>query len=421
MKGLSLSDKGIITRRSKLIESTNEKFEKYDFGYMVQSLYDFWLKELADYYIEWNGDGTPQTNVFNAPAGTELQILIRDNFNCERDTTITLEMHPDFQYTLTSPSIICPGLPATVEIAYTPQGDYEVLWNNVLGNNPEQYVAEAGSTLDIVITNESGCEKDTSITIESHPPFNVVVNSVEQSCPGETVDVSLSITPSATYTIEWNGEEGNQTSFETEAGSEVSLKVTDAFGCISDTIISVEAFPEPIASFSVDQSGDCIPFEDIGNVTFINNSVNGASGIWDFGDGRTANFSPSNDVVHAYSEAGTYTIKLNITSAEGCVDSTSLELCTLPEQPVFIADIFSPNDDRRNDTLYVRGKLISRLEFRIYSRWGEVVFESNDVARGWDGNVRGVPAPSGSYYYTITATVGSATRVEEVGEIVLIR
>jgi valyl-tRNA synthetase len=52
MKGLSLSDKWIITRLSKLIESTNEKFEKYDFGYMVQALYDFWLKELADYYIE---------------------------------------------------------------------------------------------------------------------------------------------------------------------------------------------------------------------------------------------------------------------------------------------------------------------------------------------------------------------------------
>ena len=49
---LSLSDKWILTRLSQLIESTNDRFEKYDFGYMVQGLYDFWLKELADYYIE---------------------------------------------------------------------------------------------------------------------------------------------------------------------------------------------------------------------------------------------------------------------------------------------------------------------------------------------------------------------------------
>ena len=49
---LSLSDKWILTRMSYLIKMTNERFEKYDFGYMVQGLFDFWLKELADYYIE---------------------------------------------------------------------------------------------------------------------------------------------------------------------------------------------------------------------------------------------------------------------------------------------------------------------------------------------------------------------------------
>jgi valyl-tRNA synthetase len=49
---LSLSDKWILTRLSSLISSTNTRFDEYDFGYMVQGLYDFWLKELADYYIE---------------------------------------------------------------------------------------------------------------------------------------------------------------------------------------------------------------------------------------------------------------------------------------------------------------------------------------------------------------------------------
>jgi len=49
---LSLSDKWILTRLSDLIKQTNDRFDKYDFGYMVQGLYDFWLKELADFYIE---------------------------------------------------------------------------------------------------------------------------------------------------------------------------------------------------------------------------------------------------------------------------------------------------------------------------------------------------------------------------------
>lgn len=49
---LSLSDKWILTRLEVFISQTNERMEKYDFGNMVQGLYDFWLKELADYYIE---------------------------------------------------------------------------------------------------------------------------------------------------------------------------------------------------------------------------------------------------------------------------------------------------------------------------------------------------------------------------------
>ena len=49
---LSLSDKWILTKLSALIEKTNDQFERYDCGYMMQALYDFWLKDLADNYIE---------------------------------------------------------------------------------------------------------------------------------------------------------------------------------------------------------------------------------------------------------------------------------------------------------------------------------------------------------------------------------
>jgi len=49
---LSLSDKWILTRLSECIKLTNERFEEFNMGDMSQGLYDFWLKELADYYIE---------------------------------------------------------------------------------------------------------------------------------------------------------------------------------------------------------------------------------------------------------------------------------------------------------------------------------------------------------------------------------
>jgi gliding motility-associated-like protein len=377
------------------------------------------LVPAGNYDIEWNGVANGNLT-YDVQAGSEVNLLVTDAFGCEKDTFFTFEAFPDFTYTLTNSDIVCPGEPATIEIDYTPEGVYTVLWNGNSGD-ANIYNTEAGASMDILITDAFGCQKDTSLTINSYPPFNVAVTSPGPTCPGETVAVSIAITPTAAYTIEWNGEELIQTSYSTESGSEVSIQVTDAYECVSDTTVLLEAYPEPIASFSIDQIGDCIPFEDISNITFINNSINGSIGTWDFGDGRTSSFSPGDDAEHSYAEAGTYVITLDIMSADGCTDTTTQELCALPEQPVFIPDIFSPNDDGKNDVLYVRGKLISRLEFRVYSRWGEVVFETKTVSLGWDGRVRGVPAPSGSYYYTITATVGSATRVEEVGEIVLIR
>ena len=382
------------------------------------------IAPVGSYTIECNGvallDG-----VFNyeAPAGSTVIVMVEDNNECAKDTSLVLEAFPSFSYELTNANVVCPGEPAVVEIDYIPDGDYTVLWNGQSGS-PTIYNSEAGSALSIVIRDEYGCEKDTSLTISSYPLFFIDVVAPAPSCPGESATVNLSVSPSplSAYVIEWNGVERNQTFLVTESGSEVTIEVTDVNGCAKDTIVLVEAFAEPVASFTIDQVGTCIPFEDMGSITFINNSVNGQTGTWDFGDNSLpAAFSPGNDVVHGYNTAGTYTVILEIISSDSCIASASQQICTLPEEPIFIPDIFSPNDDGRNDTLYVRGKFVSRLEFRVYNRWGEVVFETTSVSQGWDGNVRGVPAQSGSYYYTITATVGSATRVEEVGEIVLIR
>jgi gliding motility-associated-like protein len=185
--------------------------------------------------------------------------------------------------------------------------------------------------------------------------------------------------------------------------------------------VTVPAFSEPQASFNIVQDELCVPFDQIDQIELNNTSVNAVEGTWNFGDGTTAALGPGEGIVHAYSDPGQYTVSLSVVNEGGCSDSSAVELCIQPLEPVFVPDIFSPNGDEKNDTLYVRGLFISRREFRVYSRWGEVVFESNSPSLGWDGQLRGAPAPSGSYYYTLMATIGGATKVERVGEVVLIR
>jgi len=295
-------------------------------------------------------------------------------------------------------------------------------WSNGGPNAAANTQAYTETTI-VTLLVDDGCSQPQTAAIEINmfPQFDFTITTSDTLCPGEDGFVELDFEPNGSYTVEWNGVEGNPSVYYAESGTEVDIHITDANGCEQDSTTVVPAFTEPVAAFTINPDELCVPFENIGNIQMVNNSVNAVSGVWRFGDGNSAALVPGEDIVHAYAEAGRFTVSLSVVNEGGCTDSTAIDLCIQPQEPVFVPDIFSPNDDGKNDTLYVRGLFISRMEFRVYSRWGEVVFETTSPTKGWDGNLRGNPAPSGSYYYTLFATIGDVTKVEQVGEIVLIR
>ena len=83
---------------------------------------------------------------------------------------------------------------------------------------------------------------------------------------------------------------------------------------------------------------------------------------------------------------------------------------------------FTPDGDGLNDVFKPVGPLFSRmLEMRVYSRWGEELFFSNDKNHGWDGTFHGVPQDIGVYYYQIiVATADGGNKVYK-GSVTLIR
>lgn len=91
------------------------------------------------------------------------------------------------------------------------------------------------------------------------------------------------------------------------------------------------------------------------------------------------------------------------------------------EPQIQFPNAFSPNGDGLNDVFIYESKFIEEVDFRVFSRWGELLFQTDVPGVGWDGNIRGRPAPTGTYIF-------SATWVDEVGrqffrkgEITLIR
>jgi gliding motility-associated-like protein len=86
-----------------------------------------------------------------------------------------------------------------------------------------------------------------------------------------------------------------------------------------------------------------------------------------------------------------------VTNNLGCVDSVSETI--FPPLSLYIPSAFTPNGDGKNDSFGAEGIGITRFKISIYNRWGELVFESEEVDKRWDA--KGVP--EGVYVYVVSA------------------
>jgi gliding motility-associated-like protein len=105
------------------------------------------------------------------------------------------------------------------------------------------------------------------------------------------------------------------------------------------------------------------------------------------------------------------------------IDMVSVIECpdTVETPLVYLPNVFSPNNDGYNDVFYLRGESISQMDLKIYNRWGELVFESNDLSIGWDGKYKGKEYAEGVYFYVAEVTFANGEVQEKKGSITLIR
>jgi gliding motility-associated-like protein len=86
-----------------------------------------------------------------------------------------------------------------------------------------------------------------------------------------------------------------------------------------------------------------------------------------------------------------------------------------------VPNAFSPNGDGQNDILLVKGRGVQSIVFRVFNRWGEKVFESNDLNFGWDGTFKGEPQEMDVYAWTLNAVLDGNIPIFKSGNATLIR
>jgi gliding motility-associated-like protein len=352
-----------------------------------------------------NGTSTPYTylwsttpaqatqTISNIPAGT-YTCTVTDKWGCVQTQTVTITQPPSIVAVITNTVMV--SCPFGTDGSATASGSggaspYNYSWNSV----PVQAGAVATNLVAgnyiVTVSDANGCTTTASVSITQPPAMNLPTSSTMASC-GMT-DGSATVNPSggaAPYTYLWLTSPSVQTTpTATNIGTGTySVIVTDSKGCLQTVSVFVPGGAPPVADFYF--SPDVVSLLDP-TVIFIDASGGIISSWgWDFGDAHSGANDTSNlqNPMHAYSDTGYYCITLTIANATGlCKDTVTKCLKVEAPNTFYIPNTFTPNHDGNNEIFMGYGTYIAEFHMWIFDRWGNLIFESNDINKGWNGTV----------------------------------
>ncbi|HEV7232526.1 MAG TPA: gliding motility-associated C-terminal domain-containing protein [Bacteroidia bacterium] len=237
----------------------------------------------------------------------------------------------------------------------------------------------------------------------------------------DTVCTGSSVTISASGGTHYSWNTGDSTtSITVNPTSTTTYTVAVSGHCSSDTArTTISVFTTASSSFTYDYepcTDKCIQFFD--------HSVNALTWDWDFGDGVHSAYP---NPCYSYKDSATYPVTLTINSGTNCVNTFGVPLAYFAYDitaDVFIPTVFSPNGDGKNDQLRFYRKnsfCLQKFEIAIYDRWGEKVFETNNIDDFWDGSFKGEPVNSGAFVYSCKLVSNNGSHQELKGSVSLIR
>lgn len=291
-------------------------------------------------------------------------------------------------------------------------GSYTYSWSGG-GGSAAIATGLAAGTYTVTVTNGS-CTNTATTTITQAPSIIASIITTPANCgsaagTGTATVSSTGGTGTLSYLWSTGGTTGTLNNLN--SGS-YSITVTDASGCTQ----TASAIVGTTGSLSVDAGiSTTIPMGT--STTLI------GSGSAD----ATYNWSPPGTLA-CPTCASTLATPIVITTytlsvfQNGCAGSDTVTVnidYTCGE--LFVPTAFSPNGDgNENDVLKVYGKCITNLNFAIFDRWGEKVFETSDPAVGWDGTYKGKKLDTAVFVYYLTAT-WNGNEVKQHGNITLLK
>lgn len=356
---------------------------------------------VAPYQYVWSQGGNT-AQLCNLTAGS-YNVTVYDSHQCA-DSLVNIQVTEPTLLTVAPvvTDITCPGFNDGTITANAAGGTptYTYSWSPVGGNVAINSNLGPG-IYGLTVTDAENCTATASNTVIELPGIQLSAYVHDVLCdPLHNGFIDLTAVtsyPPATYS--WNTGSGVEDILNLGVGN-YSVTVSDAHGCVVDTVFTVIN----LNTFSIDAYPQDTTI-DLGSsveVTAVPTGGNIASIIWQPSNGLEC----SDCITSLASPVQSVYYVATATSDSGCIASDRVNITVIPKYVIFIPNVFTPNNDGNNDFFEVFGNKEAWKQFNVevFNRWGEKVYDSNDMNFKWDGIYKGVAAPPAVYVYVIHIT-----------------
>ena len=397
----------------------------------------------SPYTIQWTGSASalsgPGPHTVNPLIPTNYTFTVIDSNGCVNNNgQIQIGVTPPLAVSILQGDTIsiCNG--ETDSICVNPQGGglspYVYQWTN--GNNDSCIAvnAQTASPLSVVLSDGCSLNDTDMIAVKINPNPVADFTAFDTAfCPPQAIAFNSTVNPlglNVTYQWYFNADtipDGNSStlsfSYADSGTYDVTLIVITDENC-RDTVPKqnyITVYPSPLASFTVDSVRKSILTPEI---NFDATATTGADSAlqWDMGDN-----SNETEILftHNYSDTGTYNVILTAINKYGCPASDTETVIIYDDFIIFAPNAFTPNNDGRNDFFFPKGVGINPDKFKmwIFDRWGDIIFETNNINSPWDGTAHGgsKPVQIGVYVWMVETEDNEGEPHKLIGTVAVVK
>ena len=298
-----------------------------------------------------------------------------------------------------------------------------------IGSFQHSYPAAGTYNAGLILSDTNYCNYPDTIKLQLRIAANVKAQFITPSVGCAPYNAVITNTSLAGETFTWDfgdgtifiGSDPPPHLYSAVGSYTIRLTVVDTNTCnrIDSAAFTITVNGKPTSAFTFNPN----PPQANTAVEFTNNTIGSASSYkWQYGDGDSLVTTNINATVrHIYNATNTYNACLIAINASGCSDTSCQNINAITIPLLDVPNALTPNGDGKNDNVFVRGYGITKMDWRIYNRWGVLVFQSSDKKLGWDGKFKGSVQAQDVYTYTLDVEFSDGTKYSKKGDITLLR